>query len=59
MIPLTDEEKKCYNSQNKCYICKKWFVYNEEKDTYKITKKLEITVNLQENLEGLLIAFVI
>ena len=40
MIPLTDEEQKYYDSQKKCYICEKWFVYDKEKDTYKNYKKV-------------------
>ena len=59
MVSLTDKEQEYYDSQKKCYVRKKWFVYNKKMIIIKITKKLEVTVILQENLEGLLIAFVI
>lgn len=32
MLPLTDEEKWRYNSQRKCYICHKEFLYNPENE---------------------------
>ena len=60
MIPLTDNENRSYEKQKKCHICQKGFCYdkNEERNlTY--TNKLEIIVIIQENLEELLIAFVI
>ena len=53
MIPLTNEETESYEKQKFCYICKKEF------STYKNTVKLEIIVITQENLEELLIIFVI
>ena len=31
MIPLTTEEKICYNKQKICYICKKEFNNNDKK----------------------------
>ena len=60
MIPLTDKENKFYEEQKECHICQKEFCYdkNEEKNL-KYTKKLEIIVIIQDNLEELLIVFVI
>ena len=29
MIPLTDDENKCYEEQEKCHICQKEFYYGE------------------------------
>ena len=60
MIPLTDKENKFYEEQKECHICQKEFCYdkNEEKKL-KYTKKLEIIVIIQDNLEELLIVFVI
>ena len=63
MTPLTVNkyENKYYEEQKKCYICQKEFCYDKnEKKKFKLyKKKLEIIVILQENLEELLIAFVI
>ena len=60
MMPLTNEEKESYEKQRICYICKKEFCTdkNNEKE-FKLKKKLEITVIIQENLEELLIVFAI
>ena len=54
MIPLTDSENNFYKEQEKCYICQKEFCYDENEK-----KKFKIIVIIQENLEELLIAFVI
>ena len=60
MIPLTDNGNKYYEEQKECYICQKEFCYDKnQKMKFKLDKKLEIIVIIQENLEGLLIAFVI
>ena len=60
MIPLTDKEIKFYEEQEVCHICKKGFFYDKnEKINLSYIKKLEIIVIVQENLEELLIAFVI
>ena len=60
MIPLTDNENKYYEEQKECYICQKEFCYDKnQKMKFKLDKNLEIIVIIQENLEGLLIAFVI
>ena len=60
MIPLTDKENRFYEEQEKCYICQKEFCYDKiEKKNLKYTKKVEIVVIIQENLEELLIAFAI
>ena len=41
MIPLTVEEKKSYEKQKKCYICKKEFCTNENNDNeFKLYKKV-------------------
>ena len=60
MIPLTDKENKFYEEQEKCHICQKEFCYDKnDKKSLKNTKKLEITVIIQEKLEELIIAFAI
>ena len=60
MIPLTDEEIIYYEKQKLCHICKKEFCYDKnEKKNLNYIKKLEIIVIIQENLEELLIVFVI
>ena len=62
MIPLTDNENKSYEEQEKCHICQKEFCYDKNKKkkrNLKYTKKLEIIVIIQENLEELLTALVI
>ena len=60
MIPLTDNENKSYEEQEKCHICQKEFCYDKnDKKSLKNTKKLEITVIIQEKLEELIIAFAI
>ena len=60
MIPLTDNENKFYEEPEECHICQKEFCYDEnEKTSLNYTKKLEITVIILQNLEELLIAFVI
>ena len=51
MTPLTADDLFLYESQKVCHLCKRGFCY--------YTKKLEIIVILLENLEELLIAFVI
>ena len=53
MIPLTDNENNFYNEQKECHICKKEFCYD-----LNYSKKLGIIVIILENLEELLIAFV-
>ena len=60
MAPLTRDEAALYYSQKKCYICQKAFCYDKKQEKrFKLSKKLEIFVILQENVEELLIAFVI
>ena len=60
MIPLTDNENRFYEEQEKYYICQKEFSYGKnEKINLNYTKKLEIIVIIQENLEELLIPFAI
>ena len=34
MISLTDEEKKCYEKQKVCYICKKAFSTDDDNKKY-------------------------
>ena len=53
-IPLTDKEKETHENQKVCYICKKNFSANKKKNV-----KLEIIVIIQDNIEELLIVFVI
>ena len=57
MIPLTDGENKSYEKQKVCYICKKEFCTNEY--DFRQYKKVRDHSLLQENLEELLIVFVI
>ena len=61
MIPLTDNENKFYEEQEKCHICQKEVCYdkNEKKRNLKYTKTLEIIVIIKKNLEELSIAFAI
>ena len=60
MIPLTDNKKKFYEKQEKCHMCQKEFCYDKnDKNKFKIYKKLEIIVITQENLEEQLITLVI
>ena len=51
MIPLTDEENKYYENQQRCYICKERFTRDD--------KKGKIIVILQKTVEELLITSVI
>ena len=60
MIPLTNKEKKSYENKKFVTYTKKNFVQIKMiKVNLNYTKKLEIIVILQENLEELLIVFVI
>ena len=60
MIPLTDEEIMYYEKQNYVIYVKKSFVMIKmKKINLNYIKKLKIIVIIQENLEELLIAFVI
>ena len=60
MTPLTDEEIIYYEKQKLCHIFEKEFCYDEnEKKNLNYIKKLKIIVIILENLEELLIVFVI
>ena len=60
MIPLTDKKNKIYEEQEKCHICQKEFCYDKnDKKKFKIYQKVRDIGIIQENLEELLIAFVI
>ena len=63
MIPLTDEEIKCYKGQKVYHICKNSFATMKIKKKKKMNlnyfKKSEITAITQENLEKLIIVFAI
>ena len=60
MMRLSDNEIKFYEEQKECHICQKEYCYEKnEKKNLKYTKKLEIIVIIQENLEEQLIAFAI
>ena len=60
MIPLTNKEKRFYEKQKVCIYAKKYFVQIKKiKVNSNYTKKLEIIVITQENLEELFIVFVI
>ena len=54
IIPLTDKEKETHENKKVCYICKK-------KNLLQIKNivRLEIIAIIQENIEELLIVFVI
>ena len=60
MIPLTDNENKFYEEQkNVTYVKKGFVMIKMKKRNLNYTKKLEIIVIIQGNLEEVLIAFVI
>ena len=60
MTPLTSDDVALYQSQsNATYVEKRFVMIKNKKRDLNYTKKLEIIVILQENLEELLIAFVI
>ena len=59
MIQLTVEEKKSYDEQEVCDICKEKFCTDVHDKNYKNKKRLKITVITQENLEELPIAIAI
>ena len=59
IIPLTKEEKESYEKQQICYICEDEFVQIKIKKNLKKSKKSEIMTIIQENIEELLIIFVI
>ena len=60
LIPLTDSKNRFYEEQEECHICRKEFWYDKnEKRNLNYTNNLEIIVIIQENLEELLIVFVI
>ena len=60
MIPLTNKETESHEKQKVCYICKKNLVpIRMIKMNLNYTIKPEIIVIIQENLEMLLIIFVI
>ena len=60
MILLTNEEIESYEKQKVCYICKKKFSTDKnDKNTFKLYQRLEVTVIIQGNLEGLLAVFAI
>ena len=60
MIPLTDKDTESYEKQKVCHVCKKGFCYDKnEKKKLSYIKQLEIIAIIQENLEKLLIVFVI
>ena len=59
IIPLTKEEKESYEKQQICYICQEEFCANKNKKELKKSKKSEIMIIMQENIEELLIVNVI
>ena len=56
MIPLTKEEKKSYQNQEACHICKEKFLVDKDDKDYINRKRLNIIFITRENLEELLIA---
>ena len=60
MILLTDNENRSYEEQkNVTYVKKSFIIIQTKKRNLNYTKKTEIIVIIQENLEELLIAIVI
>ena len=59
MISLTDNENDVYEEQNATYVKQSFVMIKIKKINLNCTEKLEIIVIIQENLEELLIAFVI
>ena len=60
MTPLTDNQNKYYKEQkNATYVKKGFVMIKNKKRDLSYTKKLEIIVISLENLEVLLIAFLI
>ena len=61
MIPLTKEEKESYENRQIYYICEEEFCANKNKKQKNLnkSKKSEIMIVIQENIEELLIVFVI
>ena len=60
MMPLTDEETMSYEKQKVCHICRKEFSTEKViKMNLNYTTKSEIIVITPENLQKLLIVFVI
>ena len=60
MILLTDYENRSYEEQkNVTYVKKSFVIIQTKKRNLNYTKKTEIIVIIQENLEELLIAIVI
>ena len=60
IIPLTYEENRSYKKQKVCYIYKQGCNTNKnDKNVFLYTIKKEIIVIILENIEGLLITFVI
>ena len=60
MILLTDDENRSYEEQkNVTYVKKSFVIIQTKKRNLNYTKKTEIIVIIQENLEELLIAIVI
>ena len=60
MIPLTDEEIEFYENQKYVtYLKKSFVIIKMKKINLNYIKKLEIIATIPENLENLLIVFVI
>ena len=60
MILFTDNENRSYEEQkNVTYVKKSFVIIQTKKRNLNYTKKTEIIVIIQENLEELLIAIVI
>ena len=60
MILLTDNENRSYEEQkNVTYVKKSFVIIQTKKRNLNYTKKTEIIVIIQDNLEELLIAIVI
>ena len=58
-IPLTDKEKEKHENKKICCICEQEFVLIKIKKNLKRSRKSEIMIIIQENIEELLIVFVI
>ena len=52
MIPLTDDENRCYKYQKKCHIYNKRFCYDKSKKIYESYKKVRDHCHLTGKFRG-------
>ena len=51
-IPLTDEENKSYEKQKVCYLCKKNFADENDKNAFKLYNKVKNHGHYTEKFRG-------